>query len=96
MLRILGGIRHDSRGEKVRNRLTHSLLGEEVRDISEILTYNILTRNKGYHTCPGRRFARLNIKLASALFLLSYDYSLEDKAGQSLTAAPEVNRFSYE
>ncbi|KAH8114660.1 cytochrome P450 [Phellopilus nigrolimitatus] len=46
----------------------------------------------GRHPCTGMRFAKLEIKVILALFLLKYDYSAVDATGLSVNTLPEPDR----
>jgi cytochrome P450 len=44
------------------------------------------------HPCLGMRFAKLEQNIITAYFLASFDFSLEDESGQTLSVAPEIDQ----
>ncbi|KAJ4367917.1 hypothetical protein N0V86_009757 [Didymella sp. IMI 355093] len=44
------------------------------------------------HPCLGMRFAKLEQNIITAYFLASFDFSLEDASGQTLSVAPEIDQ----
>ncbi|KAF2123378.1 cytochrome P450 [Dothidotthia symphoricarpi CBS 119687] len=45
----------------------------------------------GRHPCLGMRFAKLEQNIITAYFLASFDFSLEDRSGNKLTAPPKLD-----
>lgn len=46
----------------------------------------------GRHPCAGMRAAKLEIKVAIALFLSKFDYELVDASGKLLKSLPQPDR----
>ncbi|KAF9780788.1 cytochrome P450 [Thelephora terrestris] len=54
--------------------------------------YPYLGWGAGRHPCPGMKVAKLEMKLITAMFLMRYEYELEDKDGNFPNPLPVPNR----
>ncbi|KAG6914566.1 hypothetical protein DXG01_016583 [Tephrocybe rancida] len=61
------------------------------REEHKKVTYAFLSWGAGRHSCPGMKFAKLDLKLMVTLFLTTYEYDLVNQNGASLERTPKPN-----
>ncbi|KAG6819565.1 hypothetical protein H0H93_010695 [Arthromyces matolae] len=61
------------------------------REEDKKVPYAFLSWGAGRHSCPGMKFAKLDLKLMVSLFLTTYEYDLANENGASLKRTPKPN-----